>query len=324
MLTNVVGQDRAKQALNLLTHGYRRRGYMPPVGIFGASGLGKTHLVEAWGGELGAQVIYINGTAVKDSLAFRGFFREAANNSGNYYLMFVDECHGLPKKVQDNLLSVLEQPAILCTVAPKDMGVVHCVDGKRYIEKGDVMREALPNNMSFVLATTDPAKLKEPILNRLRKIQLSPYTINNKIQIAMMHLGSSGMKSSDTIHKALAARCRSIRHLKTELCETFMDITSLYGEDETDSMHALDDMLGIDPDGATDQDRDYMEYLVENPTVGLDTMAGKLGIDKQEVCKHIEPFLLEKGWISITGRGRKLTPGGYKKVLGDDFTIATE
>ena len=315
-LDNVIGQDRAKQSLNLLTHGYKRRGFLPPVGIFGGSGLGKTHLVESWANDIGAKSIYVNGTAVKDALAFRGFFEEAYTNSSVHYIIFIDECHGLPRKVQENLLSVLEQPSILCTVAPKDMGSVRCVDGRRFIDKGDIMREELPKNMSFVLATTDPAQLKEPVLNRLRKIQLEGYTMEHKIQIAMMHLESSGIRASSVIHKALAQRSRSIRHLKTELCETFMDIKTLHGEDDPSSLDTLDDMLGIDPDGANDQDKDYLEYLTDNPTVGVDTMAGKLGVDKLQVVKHIEPFLLEKGWICITGRGRRLTDAGFSKITG--------
>ncbi len=312
----VVVQERAKQALELLGHGYRRRGIIPPLGVFGGSGLGKTHLVSSWAEEIGAKQIYINGTSVKDALAFRGFFKEAQNNQTDYYIIFVDECHGLPAKVQDGLLSVLEEPAVLCTIAPKDMGIVQCVDSRRFIEKGDIMREALPKNMSFVLATTDPAKLKEPVLNRLRKIQLSPYTIEEKIQIAMSHLVEHGVRSGKTVVTALAHRSRSIRHLKSELCETFIDIHSLYNEDIERSLEILDDMLGIDSDGANDQDRDYLEYLSENTTVGLDTMAGKLRVDKQEILKHVEPFLLDKNWIMITGRGRRLTDTGYNKVLG--------
>ena len=315
-LDKVVGQDRAKQSLNLLTHGYKRRGFIPPVGVFGRSGLGKTHLVESWTEEIGAKYIYVNGTAIKDALAFRGFFEEARENQSDYYIIFVDECHGLPSKVQDNLLSVLEQPAILCTIAPRDMGAVRCVDGRRFIDKGDIMREELPKNMSFILATTDPAQLKEPVLNRLRNIHLASYTMENKIEIACSYLASQGSSTTEVIHKALAQRSRSIRHLKLELCETFVDISSLYGGDETDALSALDDMLGIDSDGANDQDMDYLRYLTDNPTVGVDTMAGKLGIDKKEVTKHVEPFLLEKGWICITGRGRRLTAAGANKVLG--------
>ncbi len=319
MLNKVIGQERAKKALELLMHGYKRRGVVPPVGIFGGSGLGKTHLVSSWAQDIGANVVYINGTAVKDALVFRKFFSEAADNPSQYYIMFVDECHGLPKRVQDNLLSVLEDPAILCTIAPKDVGMVQCVDGKRFIEKGDIMREALPSNMSFVLATTDPAKLKEPVLNRLRKIHLSPYTIKDKIAIAMMHLVEHGTTASETICTALASRSRSIRHLKAELCETFMDLRSLHGTSEKFTLSTLDDMLGIDSDGANDLDKDYLEYVADNNTVGLETLAGKLRVDKLEILKNIEPFLLEKGWIHITGRGRRLTDAGYKKVFGEEY-----
>jgi Holliday junction resolvasome RuvABC ATP-dependent DNA helicase subunit len=323
MLNNVVGQDRAKQSLELFGHGYKRRGIIPPIGIFGGSGLGKTHLVSSWTSEIGAKLIYINGTSIKDALAFRGFFHDAVDNQSNYYIIFIDECHGLPNKVQDNLLSVLEDPAILCTIAPKEMGLVRCVDGIRLIEKGDVMREALPKNISFVLATTDPARLKESILNRLRKIHLSPYTMDDKIQIAMMHLVEHGIRSDNVICAALAHRSRSIRHLKDELCESFIDIRSLYGEGDDQALSTLDDMLGIDEDGANDKDIDYLEYLSENNAVGLDTMAGKLRVDKQEVLQHIEPFLLAKGWVCITGRGRRLTEAGYKKILGDDYEKST-
>ena len=324
MLNKVVGQDRAKQALQLVAHAYKRKGVIPPIGIFGGSGLGKTHIVSAWAKEIGAEQIYINGTAVKDAIAFRAFFDQARKDPRNYYIMFVDECHGLPKKVQENLLSVLEDPAILCTTATTDLGYTQCVDGNRYISKGDIAREALPKNMSFVLATTDPAQLKETVLNRLRKISLVQYTTAEKIQIAMEHLGEHGVNSGDVICRALSNRARSIRHLKNELCEVFMDIHSLYGGSNDTVMNTLDDMLGIDADGANDIDRDYMEYLAENNTVGLETMAGKLRVDKAELVKTVEPFLLEKGWVMITGRGRRLTSAGFQKISGDPDAIATE
>jgi len=318
MLRNVVGQNKAKKMLELLSHGYKRRGIIPPVGIFGGSGLGKTKLVTEWADELGAKEIYINGTAIKDALAFRKFFEAAQKNPSNYYIIFIDECHELPNKVQRNLLSVLEDPATLCTIAPKDMGLIQCVDGMHFIEKGDIMRESLPKNMSFALATTDPAQLEEAILNRLRKINLEPYTIEDKIQIAIKHLSQHGQGHNEIVCNALARRSRSIRHLKDELCETFIDIHNLYGGNKHDVIRTLDDILGIDEDGVNDQDQDYLSYLADNSTVGLETMAGKLRVDKKEVLKKIEPFLLEKGWVKITGKGRRLTKAGYKKVTGED------
>lgn len=315
-LQNVVGQEKGKQILMLLTQSWKRKNKIPPVGIFGPSGLGKTHLVTEWCNEIGAKQIYINGVSVKDCLAFRAFFEEAFKDPHNYYIVFVDECHNLPRKVQDNLLSVLEDPAILCTVAPKDMGIIQCANGNRqYIEKGDIMREALPLNVSFALATTDPAKLKDPILNRLRKIYLEHYTLNDKIEIAMRHLNDNNIAVDQSIYKAIASRCRSIRHLKSELAETYIDIKSLqHSQDPHHHLALLDDLLGIDGDGATEQDKEYLEYLRHNKTAGLDTLAGYLQVDKQELTKNIEPFLLQKGWLKIQSRGRSLTQEGLRKL----------
>lgn len=319
-LNNVIGQERAKKMFRLLGENFQRRQKIPPIGIFGPSGLGKTHVVHAFAEWLGAKVLYINGTAIKDALAFRAFFKEAARNTSDYFIVFVDECHMLPSKVQENLLSVLEEPAILCTVAPKEIGNVPCVDGIRFIDKGDVMREALPTNMSFVLATTDPIHLKNTILGRLRKIHLEPYSVEEKAEIAMRHLMENGISPNPEIVVSLAERSRNIRNLKEDLCETFIDVQSLYGTDIDETLKLVDDMLGIDEDGATDMDKDYLEYLAVNKIAGIDTLAGILKTDKRTLITRIEPFLLEKGWVAITGKGRMLTRDGHVKMFGEGST----
>jgi Holliday junction DNA helicase RuvB len=319
ILNNVIGQRRAKQMLCLLGQSFNRRKKLPSIGIFGPSGLGKTHLVSEFSDWLGAKLIYINGTAIKDALAFRSYIKEAGKQSDKYHIIFVDECHNLPRKVQENLLSVLEDPAVLCTIAPKEVGNVRCVDGIRFIDKGDVMREALPQNLSFIFATTDPVMLKETVLNRLRKIHLEPYTLEEKAEIAMGHLVNNGVRSDTALYVALAGRARSIRHLKDDLCETFIDIDQLFDESEmSDKLYRMDEMLGTDEDGATYQDIDYMDYLASHKIAGVDTLAGVLKTDKKDVVHRIEPFLIEKGWITITGKGRILTALGRKKMLGED------
>lgn len=320
MLDNVVGQERAKQMLDLLGKSYDRKGKLPPVAIFGQSGLGKTHLMQEWADELGAELHYINGTACKDPMMFREFIKDANKDATNYHIIFVDECHNLPKKVQENLLSVLEDPYVLCTVAPREVGNVRMADGMtRWVDKGDMMREQIPNNMSFVFATTDPARMKGTILNRMRKVELEPYTLEDKMKIAMLHLVSEGHTASTTIYKALAERSRNIRHLKNDLCETFMDVRSLMGSHEDEALVTMDEMLGIDSDGATDMDRDYLEFLAANNIAGVDTLAGRLKTDKLDLQTRVEPFLLEKGWILITGRGRTLTQDGREKVFGEGY-----
>lgn len=320
MLENVIGQMRAKQMLELMYQTFTRTGNMPPIGIFGPSGYGKTHLLTQWAKEIGAKVIYINGTAIRDALAFRSYFKEAGSDNKTKHIVFIDECHMLPSKVQENLLSVLEQPAILCTVAPKEVGNVLCCDGiTRWIDKGDVMREALPTNLSFVFATTDASSLKETIHNRLRKIHLESYTMEDKIRIAMDHLADNEQIFQDlSIYEQLARRCRSIRQLREELCEAFIDVSVVYNGTPQERLGIMDSILGIDEDGATDLDCKYLEYIAANGITSLATLAGFLKIDKQEVVDRIEPFLLEKQWIAITNKGRILTKKGRDRTIEDN------
>ena len=316
-MINIVGQERAKKTLALIAESFfAANRQIPTLGVFGSSGLGKTFLVEQFAKAINAQLIYINGSSVKDPMAFRAFFKDAYENQNEHHVVFIDECHMLPRKVQENMLSVLESPAVLCTIAPKDLGLVDCVDGKRYIEKGDIVREKLPTNMSFVLATTDPAMLKNTILSRVRKIHLDPYTEQEKAEIAKNHLATLGLKIDDATAQKIAQRSRSIRHLKGEICETMIDVHNVFTVDIDAALSVVDDMLGLDGDGATLLDKNYLRFLAANEIAGIDTIAGYLKIDKKEVTTHIEPFLMEKGWIAITGKGRILTKTGYNKVLG--------
>lgn len=321
----IVGQEKAKMMLGLITQAYKNRGTIPSIGIFGASGLGKTFLVEKFSEIINAELIYINGTSIADSMAFRSFFKDAGEDSSTHYLVFIDECHMLPRRVQENMLSILEDPAVLCTIAPKDMGVVDCVDGRRYIEKGDIMRESLPNNMSFILATTDPALLKPTILNRLRKVQLESYTNEEKAMIAKTYLEELGINIDTDASLKIAARSRSIRHLKNDICDTIADVYSVFTVGcINQALNLVDQMLGLDADGSTNLDIEYLRFVGENRIAGVDTISGYLKVDKKEVVSYIEPFLLEKGWVSISKRGRSLTKNGYKKIIELHPEVAPE
>jgi len=315
-LDNIVGQDRTKRRLQLLKERFEKSGVLPPIGVFASKGLGKTFIMTEFADELGANLIYVNGTAVTDAIAFRAFFKEAEEDEGRHHIMFVDECHMLPKKVQENLLSVLETPSVLCTVASKEMGWINTLSGRKWIDKGDVIRQAIPENLTFVFATTDRGRIKDTVLDRLTELQLEPYDLEDKMEVAMNYLAKSGLTTEILIYEALAKRSRSIRHLKSTVCDAYLDLVELRGQKDLES---LDLLLGIDEDGATDQDLDYMTFLGGNKVVGLDTMAGYLRCDKKEIMERMEPFMLEKQWIKITGKGRMLTPEGATKVYGEDY-----
>jgi Holliday junction resolvasome RuvABC ATP-dependent DNA helicase subunit len=257
-----------------------------------------------------ADMIYVNGTALKDIISIREYFIKARENPKTSFLVFVDEAHGLKKSIQTSMLSMLESPYVLTCTAPREVGNVETPEGvTRFVDRGDILREKVPDNMSFAMASTDRFKLIEPLMGRLRHIDLAEYTTQEVVEIAKKNLAWA--TPIDHI-MGMANRHRSIRHLIEELCTTYKEIVAAYGSDNV--MNELDDVLGIDDEGATDNDINYMKFVAKNGTVGVDNIANFFHKDPREIKEDIEPFLLGKAWIRTTSRGREVTDEGKRKL----------
>ena len=70
------------------------------------------------------------------------------------------------------------------------------------------------------------------------------------------------------------------------------------------------DMLGVDPQGLDDGDRKFLRALIElfdGGPVGLSTLAAALNEDAQTIEDIYEPYLIQKGLLERTPRGRRAT-----------------
>ena len=66
--------------------------------------------------------------------------------------------------------------------------------------------------------------------------------------------------------------------------------------------------IGREPSGLEESHRTYLDVLERaGGSLGIRTLAARLGLSKQTVLRTIEPFLVRHGWVSITPRGRTLT-----------------
>jgi holliday junction DNA helicase RuvB len=66
------------------------------------------------------------------------------------------------------------------------------------------------------------------------------------------------------------------------------------------------ELAGVGPDGMDDDDRKYLDKLKLIQPAGISTLASALNIDRDTVEKVIEPFLIQKGLIKKTPKGRVL------------------
>lgn len=309
-LNDIVGQARAKRILHLLAIAEKRTGRIPNLGVWGRSGMGKTALVTAWCDHHDYQLRYLNGPAVRDIMPLRQYFRDARENPNQKFLVFVDESHGMSKRAQTALLSILEKPYVLTCEAPKDIGRVVTPEGlTAYISKGDILREAVPNNLSFALASTNRERMIHAVMNRLRHIEIEDYSEDELVEIVEPHLDPQ-YRDQDVM-VGLVRRSRSVRQLLEEILGTFKDIYTAYGSAD---LELLDEILAIDNDGATETDKAYLHYVNRVGKAGLENIAAFFQKDKDEVRSIIEPFLFSKGWVITAGTGRQLTKSGRAKI----------
>jgi Holliday junction DNA helicase RuvB len=84
-----------------------------------------------------------------------------------------------------------------------------------------------------------------------------------------------------------------------------------------EALEAAFRLKGIDANGLTNTDRDYLGCLAQNDdAVGLETVAAMLGESTETIQESVEPFLLRRGLIQRTARGRLVTDKG-RQVLAE-------
>ena len=73
-------------------------------------------------------------------------------------------------------------------------------------------------------------------------------------------------------------------------------------------------MLDVDAEGLDEGDRRILRTIVElfdGGPVGLGTMAAALNEDMQTIKDIYEPYLIQKGFLERTPRGRRVTGSTY-------------
>jgi Holliday junction DNA helicase RuvB len=80
-------------------------------------------------------------------------------------------------------------------------------------------------------------------------------------------------------------------------------------------LNAAFDLKGIDCNGMTRTDREYLRRLIEaDESMGAETLASAIAESPETLKESVEPFLLRLGFINRTPRGRIATEQA-KQVL---------
>ncbi len=301
-LSEYIGQDKVKENLSVYLKAAKMRGEaLDHLLLYGPPGLGKTTLAGIVAHEMGVQFRVTSGPAIEKP----GDLAALLTNLQEGDVLFIDEIHRLSRQVEEVLYPALEDFAldILIGKGPSAQSV----------------RIELPR-FTLVGATTRAGQLSSPLRDRfgvLLKLELySPEEIQRIVSRSADILELSCLSGGAEV---IALRSRGTPRVANRLLKRVRDFAMVHGDGAIDAELAQFAMqrMEIDDSGLDELDRRLLRAIInlyEGGPVGLETLAATLGeeaVTLEDVC---EPYLMQKGLLKRTARGRCVTHVAYRHL----------
>ncbi|MDR3265599.1 MAG: Holliday junction branch migration DNA helicase RuvB [Synergistaceae bacterium] len=298
-LDGFIGQEKIREKLQIYMQAAKGRGEPLDHALFyGPPGLGKTTLAGIVAHEMGGQLRTTTGPALERA----GDLAAIVSNVENNDVLFIDEIHRLPAQVEEILYPAMEDFALHIVVGKGPLAKTICLSLPRFTLCGATTRLGL---------LTSPLRARFGIVE-----QLSLYTEQELALI--VHRGSRafGVEIRDEAANEIAKRSRGTPRVALRLLRRVRDVAAVRGTGVITAEVADQamDMLEIDPEGLDESDRRILHTIVElfeGGPVGLSTIAAALSEDTQTIEEIYEPYLIQKGLLERTPRGRRATAGAW-------------
>jgi Holliday junction DNA helicase RuvB len=294
-LDDFVGQASVREQLAVSIEAAAARGdALDHVLLAGPPGLGKTSLAQIVAAELGVPFVQTAGPALErkgDVAAFLTALEPRA-------VFFVDEIHRLPRALEETFYPAMEDGQLPITVGQGAGARVVTLD--------------LPP-FTLVGATTRAGLLTTPLRDRFGiQHRLEHYDADHLAQIVRRSAALLQIAVEEEGAHAIAARSRGTPRVANRLLKRVRDYAEVRGDGTVTSAvagHALD-LLEVDHEGLDRLDRELLRAICElfgGGPVGLSTLAVAVGEEQDTVEDVYEPYLLQRGFIERTPRGRAAT-----------------
>ena len=301
-LDEYIGQEKAKNNLKIYIEAAKTRGEpLDHVLFYGPPGLGKTTLAGIIANEMGTHMKVTSGPAIEKP----GEMAAILNNLQEGDVLFVDEIHRLNRQVEEVLYPAMEDYAIDIMIG-----------------KGPSARSIRLDLPKFTLvgATTRAGLLTAPLRDRFGVVHhLEYYTVGELTTIIRRSAVVLGVEIDEKGAAELARRSRGTPRLANRLLKRVRDFAQVKYDGritEDVAMFALD-LLEVDRHGLDQSDRMILRTIIEKfagGPVGLDTLAAAIGEDAGTIEDVYEPYLIKRGFLNRTARGRVATEEAYRHL----------
>jgi Holliday junction DNA helicase RuvB len=173
---------------------------------------------------------------------------------------------------------------------------------------------------TLIGATTRAGLLTTPLRDRFGiPIRLEFYAVDELELIVKRGARVLGIGMSEDGANEIAKRSRGTPRIAGRLLRRVRDFAVVDGADRI-TREIADGalrLLDVDPVGLDVMDRKYLTMIAQNfagGPVGIETIAAALSEPRDAIEEIIEPFLIQRGFIQRTPRGRVLTGHAFRHL----------
>lgn len=301
-LNDFVGQASARANLQVFIEAAKtRQEALDHVLFVGPPGLGKTTLAQIVARELGVNFRATSGPVI----AKAGDLAALLTNLEERDVLFIDEIHRMSPAVEEILYPAMEDYQL-------DL----------IIGEGPAARSVRIDLAKFTLvgATTRLGLLTTPLRDRFGiPIRLEFYNTDELELIVRRGARIFGIGISDDGANEIAKRSRGTPRIAGRLLRRVRDFAIVAGE-ETITARIADaalTRLDVDAIGLDALDLRYLNTIARSFSggpVGIETIAAAIAEPRDAIEDIVEPYLIQKGFVQRTPRGRVLTPHAFRHL----------
>jgi holliday junction DNA helicase RuvB len=302
-----IGQKALKEKLYIYTQAAKMRNEpLDHLLLFGPPGLGKTTLSLIMAQVMGVQVKLCSGPMLERTGDLVGILSSLQPRD----IFFIDEIHRMPASVEEVLYSAMEQYRVDVIIG----------------QGAGAKSVSLPlHPFTLVGATTKSGIISAPLRSRFGIIErLDFYTDEELCDIVLQSAHFLNFPITPDAALLLGMCARGTPRIAKKLIRRIRDLSQVRNRaaDKKFIEESLQ-FLGIEQDGLTAVDIMILRKIVihfNGGPVGLETLASLVGEDADTIELAYEPYLLRKGYLEKTPRGRqipaKILPQLSKRFLG--------